>query len=476
MVSLSMRCLRPHLGLATLAAALVAVPVSMRAQEADAPGWAAQLDSLIEAELARTRTPGAQVAVAFDGKVIYSKGYGVADIETSRPVSARTLFRVGSVTKMVTGALLAELSAQGKLDLHAPISTYVTELAGRRVGTVTTHQLLTHSAGWIDNAVPYGRMGEGALGEVMTVVTDTMFLTEPGRILSYSNPGYSMAGYVAERAAGRRYGAQMDDLILRRFGMPHATYRPLEAMTYDFAQGHVGTPGNPATLVRPFTENTAQWAAGFLLASAQDMARFSIALMDGGMLDGERVISAEAVRLVTQGSVEVPGDTVARYAYGLLVGETGGERVWQHGGSINGFDALVTMMPGRRLAVVVLDNRTGAPLQGVGRFVTRAVTGFSPPPPDTPAAERLPSAAERAQLVGTYATGRNTMSIIEQGDTLVFQQGMARLAVRVVGDDRVVLIPPVGTNKLTLLLVRDATGRIAYLHQGMRAIARQDAP
>ena len=246
-----------RLAVVTLAAALLATPISARAQEASAPAWAAQLDSLMEAEMTRTRTPGAQVAVAFEGKVIYSKGYGVADVETSRPVSAQTLFRIGSVTKMMTGALLAELSAQGKLNLQAPISTYVTELAGRRVGSVTTHQLLTHQAGWIDNVMPYGRMGEGALGEVMIEVTDTLFLTQPGRVMSYSNPGYSMAGYVAERAGGRRYGTQMDELILRRFGMPHATFRPLAAMTRDFSQGHLGMPENPASVVRPFTENTA---------------------------------------------------------------------------------------------------------------------------------------------------------------------------------------------------------------------------
>jgi CubicO group peptidase (beta-lactamase class C family) len=171
------------------------------ALDAQAPAWAAKLDSLVTAEMARTNTPGAQVAVAYQGRVIYSRGYGVADIETGRAVTANTLFRVGSVTKMVTGAVLAQLAVENKLDLRAPISTYVTELAGRRVGTVTAHQLLTHTAGWADNAIPYGRMGEGALGEVMTVQGDTLFFTEPGRVISYSNPGYSMAGYLAERRA-----------------------------------------------------------------------------------------------------------------------------------------------------------------------------------------------------------------------------------------------------------------------------------
>ncbi len=165
------------------------------------------LDSLVRAELARSGTPGASVAVVANGRIVYAKGFGVADVERGDPVTTETLFRVGSVTKMFTGALLAQLAELGRIDLQAPISRYVPELEGKRVGTVTSHQLLTHTAGWLDNAVPYGRMGESALGEVMREVTDTLFLTDPGQVLSYSNPGYSMLGYVAERAGGKRYAA-----------------------------------------------------------------------------------------------------------------------------------------------------------------------------------------------------------------------------------------------------------------------------
>ena len=440
---------------------------------AAAPAWQRAVDSLITAEQERTRTPGLQVAIALDGKVIYSRGFGVADIETGRPVTPQTLFRVGSVTKMVSAAAVTELAVEGKLDLNAPISRYVTELEGRKVGAVTTHQLLTHTAGWLDNAVPYGRMGEGALGEVMREVNDTLFFTGPGRVLSYSNPGFSMVGYVAERAGGARFGALVDERILRKFGMPFASFRPMEVMTRDFSQGHVGQTGNAGVIVRPFTENTAQWAAGFLMASAQDMSRFTIALMDGGMLDGHRVLSAETVRRMTTGDPVIPGDTSgARYAYGLMVGTQANTRVWQHGGAINGFDANVTMFPDKRLSVVVLDNRGGAPMSGITMLVAREVAGLILPTPAEPSAPRAPTAAERAALVGTYVQGRTRVELALQGDTLIFQQNMLRVAVQMVGADRISIAPPVGP-KITMILVRDAQGRVAYLHQGLRAIAKQ---
>lgn len=451
-------------------AALGAV-VLPAAASAQAPAWAPALDSAITAELARTRTPGAQVAVVVDGKLAYSKGYGVADIETKRPVTEHTLFRVGSVTKMVTAATLTQLAADGTLDLQAPIARYVTELQGRKVGTVTTHQLLTHGAGWLDNAVAYGRMGEGALGEVMREVGDTLFITEPDRVISYSNPGYSMAGYVAERAGDARFGALTDRLVLRNLGMPRATFRPLEAMTVDFSQGHVGPPAGDGTVVRPFTENTAQWAAGFLFSSAGELARFTMALMDGGMLEGRRVLAEQAVRQMTTGHRAIPG-SAARYGYGLRVETVGGRRVWAHGGAINGFDAQVTMFPDQRLAVIVFDNRSGAPLRGITDLVAQRAAGIAPASAPATPAPRDATAAERAQLVGSYAHGPLRVTLFEKDGALMLRQGPGEMPVRLVGDDRLVTVPPQG-EPTTVLLVRGADGRVEFLHQGLRAIPRQ---
>ena len=460
-----MIALRPFF---VLCLALLAAP-SLRAQQ---PTWHQSVDSLMAAELERTLTPGALVAFAVDGKVVYSRAFGVADIETGRPVTTQTLFRVGSVTKMVAAAVLTELAVEGKLDLDAPIARYVPELQGRRVGSITTHQLLTHTAGWIDNAIPYGRMGEGALGEVMREVTDTLFFTEPGRVISYSNPGYSMAGYVAERAGGARFGALTDERVLRKFGMPHASFRPLDVMTRDFSQGHIGMPTNRGAVVRPFTENTAQWAAGFLMASAQDMARFTIALMDDGMLDGQRVMTSEAVRRMTTGSAAIPGDSSSRYAYGLNVRQMYGTRVWQHGGAINGFNASVTMFPDKRVSVVIVDNRERQPITGLTQLVARAVANLAVPAASEPAAPRAPTAAERAAIAGTFAQGRQRVVLELDGDVLMFRQGSIALPVQMIGTDRITFTPPNGP-ATTMVLVRDTQGRVTYLHQSLRAMARQ---
>ena len=353
--------------------ALCGVVAVAGAQPASAPTWAPALDSITRVALARTGTPGVQIAVVQEGRLVYERAFGVADIESGRPATTRTLFRIGSLTKMITAATVLELVAAGQLDLQAPIGRYVPEIAARGVGRVTTHQLLTHTAGWRDQATPWGRMGEGALGEVFREVTDTLFIAAPGERFAYSNPGYSMVGYVVERAGGARFAAQVERRVLRPAGMLRSTFRPLEVMTTDFSQGHAGAAAMAPTVVRPFTENTAQWAAGFLLSTAGELARFAQLLMDGGSIDGQRVLAPTTVPQLTTGQVALPQDSSARYGYGLIIGTRDGVRRWRHAGGIPGFLSTITLWPDQRAAVIVLGNRDATPLPEIERFVATQV-------------------------------------------------------------------------------------------------------
>lgn len=459
----------PRLRLALLLACIAPGPLAAQVP----PASFAALDSVVRASLERTGAPGASVAVVIDGTIAFARGYGVANLESGAPVTTETLFRVGSVTKMVTGALLAQLAESGRIDLAAPISRYVPELAGKRVGAVTTNQLLTHNAGWLDNAVAYGRMGEGALGEVMREVGDTLFLTEPGRVLSYSNPGYSMAGYVAEQAGGKRFATLAEEMVLRPAGMSLSTFRPLEAVTRSFAQGHEGPPGQPGRVVRPFTENTAQWAAGFLFSNATELARFAVMVMAGGMVEGQIVLAPGAVQRLTAGQVPMPGREAAgaRYAYGLVESRRDGQRLLDHGGAINGFHANVVMVPERRFAVVVLTNRGGNPLAPVTEHALRTLAGLAPAS-SAAMTPRQPTAEERAALVGRYGHGPVQVTLSERDGGLILTQGPASLEVLIHGDRTIGFQPPGAPQPTRVVYVPGPDGRVAYLHQGGRALPR----
>lgn len=455
-------------------AGLLAAREAAHAQST-APSWAPRLDSVAAAELTRSRAPGFTVAVVANGALVYAKGYGVANVETGQPMQADMLLRVGSVAKMVTGSMLAELASRGQLEMQAPISRYLPSLAGRRVGTVTTHQLMTHNAGWLDNAVAYGRRGESALGEVMREVSDSLFFTDPGRTYSYSNPGISMAGYVGEAATGRRFATLVDSLVLRPMGMVRSTFNPMLAMTHPLALGHDLVPGARARLVRPMTDNSAQWPAGFLFTSAPEMARFAMALMQGGQLDGRPVLSADAVRRLTTGYVLQPTgglpDDSSYYAYGLAIGRRARERSWTHGGAINGYSANMIMLPERRAAVIVFANAGGVSFDALEREALSLAAGVTVPAAPVRTAT-APTAAQRTMLVGRYGQGSTTVEVTETDGQLVLRQGPMALPIQSEAERRFVAAQ--GSVR-QVIQVQVENGRAAYLHIGGRAFARREA-
>lgn len=459
-------------------ALLLAVPISLAARAAGAqdtgaaPRWAAAVDSLVRAEMARAGVPGAQIAVVQGGRVIYSKGYGVADIESGRPVTERTLFHVGSVTKTVTATLLAQLAAEGKVDLHAPIARYVPELAGRKVGEATTHQLLTHTAGWADAIKPYAGTDESALGRVLSSAGDTLLLTEPGRVFSYSNPGFAMAGYVAERVTGTPFVDLADRMVLRKLGMPRATFRPTVAMTHDFSLGHVPPRGGTLRVQRPMPVNAAEYPAGFLYASAAEIARLELALMGGGMLDGERVLAPEAIRTMTTGAIRIPGSPRNWSGYGLHVDTVGGQPVWRKNGSVDGYASQIDMWPDLGVGVASSTNRAVPLPARINVLVAQLVSGRRLEPDPAPPA-RAATAEERRSVIGRYRVGRGntTVEIAEVDGALQWRGTRLTFPIRMVSADELVGDQPEqGPTRVNV--VRDASGRVLYLSVGAHAYVK----
>lgn len=437
------------------------------------PVWAPAVDSMMRAELARSHVPGAQIAIAMNGRVVYTRGYGVADVESGRPVTDRTLFQVGSIAKMITGAMLAQLASEGTVDLHAPISRYVPELAGRRVGTATVHQLLTNSAGWADWARPFGTTDDGALGRNMSSVADTMILTDAGRVYSYSNPGFAMAGYVAERVTKTPFADLGERIVLRRMGMPRATFRPLVAMTYDFALGHAVDSAGGASVIRPMPTNAAEYPAGFLWTSAAELARLGIALNQGGMLDGERVLSADAARAMTTGYIRVPVQPHAWSGYGMHVDTVAGQRYWLKSGSVRGYHSQLGMWPDLGLVVVVSGNSLNEMPTRAHFLAAEIVSGrrLQRPPP---VAERPATREDQRQVVGKYrtGTGTTTVEIVDVDGKLEYRGTRLTYPLRMVSADRLVGQPP-GQPERSVLVIRDASGRVNYLFAVNAVLAKQ---
>ena len=303
-----------------------------------------ELERVALAELQELRTPGAAVAVVSGDRLVFAKGFGVSNIETGAPVTPDTLFRIGSITKIFTAAVLVSLAEEGQIKLDEPIGVYVKGL-NHKLSRVTAHQLMSHAAGMTDESPSdYGSHDDSALAPYVRSLKEDHFFTEPGEIFSYSNPGFGVAGFVIEEVGGRFYADQMSERLFSPLRMNRTTFRPTLAMTYPLSQGHDASGKAKPTVVRPFVDNVAGWPDGFMFSSVTDLARFAIAFMNGGRIDGKQVLTPAVITKLSMPYADLHspfGFGHGKYGYALFVHDYRGARVVWHAGLIPGFGALL---------------------------------------------------------------------------------------------------------------------------------------
>jgi CubicO group peptidase (beta-lactamase class C family) len=420
----------------------------------------APLERTAHEEMVRLNVPGAAIAIIRGDQVIYSQVLGVANVETGEPMRPGMLFRLGSTTKQLTAAAVVGLAVEGKLDLNAAVSKYIPGLPPR-IGAVTANQLLSHTAGIRDEAPMYGSHDDGALGAGIHRWTDEWLFAEPGRVFSYSNPGYWLAGYLLESIIGMPYADAMEDRVFRPLGMAHTTLRPTTAMTYPLSQGHEVQAGKPV-VVRPAADNTATWPAGSVFSNTADLARWTIAILNRRGLD-PRVID-----LMTEAHARYPGSDNA-YGYGLTLMNERGVRLWDHTGSRAGYGSQIRMAPDQKVAIIVQTNRTGANLPATVAYAMQlllplARPGFSMKP--RPLSECV--AEDAARITGVWRNGADHIEIASRAGKLYLKRGGGTESA-IHGCSATVLVTESGA-RFDVVAGRD--GKPAYLHTGSRSFAR----
>lgn len=417
--------------------------------------------------------PGAAMAILRDGKIT-TRVSGVASVETNAPVTAESLFRIGSTAKMFTAAAFAVLAEQGKVQLDAPISKYAKGLAPE-LGSITLHQLLTHTAGLADDAPMEGPHDDSALSERVRGWTRHALMTEPGRVFSYANTGYALAGYVLEQAYGKPFADAIRELVLEPCGMRSSTFRPLVAMTFPLALGHhpgsSGPAPNSPVVVRPFADHAGTWPAGSLFTSAAEFARFAQVLLDGGRIDGKQVLPAAAVARIQTAYVDITA-LDRRYGYGLQVYSEDGERVVRHTGGRMGYDSVLHLIPEKKVGVLVMANRTSASFYSFARRVAQDAAGVRAVAGQSPSEGSPVDATESARLVGKYFNSRTIAAELAIRDgTLQVQAGGRWFAVRKTGPRR---FRASGAGPLTeFQILETANGSPEFLVAEVWALRRQ---
>jgi CubicO group peptidase (beta-lactamase class C family) len=407
--------------------------------------------------------------VVMGDRVIFSHGYGVASVETGASVSPDMLFRLGSTTKMFTASAVVGLSLEGKIDLNAPISQYIPGLDDA-IGKLTANQLLSHTAGLHDEAPMFGSHDETALGKGIHGWKADFLFAPPGQIYSYSNPGFWLAGYLAESVSGKPYADVINERLFGPLGMKTSTLRPTMAMTWPLAQGHDAADGKPV-VIRPAANNAASWPAGSIFSSSLDLSRFVIAFMNDGTLDGKRVLPPKQIAIMSTPHTSIPGSE-AMYGYGLELSTRRGVRWVEHAGSRAGYGSLIRMAPDRKFAVIITANRTGSSLPKLADAISEEMLSLEPEV-HRDAGTQVLAPEELKRYAGTYVNGASRIKLDIEGDALTGGPGERKMRFTQAADG-FLLEENRSEDARRLTLVPNSNGRIKFVFQGGRAFRRVD--
>ena len=468
---------RAFCAIAFLAVALVGQhTVGAQSPTSLAPVAVAQIDSTAFAELRSTRTPGSALALVVGDKVVYVNGYGSADSESGAPLSASMIFRLGSTTKMMTSLAILALADRGTLDIDRPIGQYAPEIKAPRLRQVTMRQLLTHTAGILDYTSMSGPHDDAAHNAFIPTLTDTIFFTVPGDVVSYSNLGYTIAGYIASVLAHKPYADVMAEMLFVPLGMTHSTLRPIEAMTFPMAQGHTPRPGGSMAVLRPMGDDVRYWAAGSVFTSVHDFSRLLIALLNEGRVDGKQALSARVVRMALTPQFDVAMATDAspvRYGFGLMSGSARGVGYIEHSGARAGYGSVMRMIPAQRVAAVVLGNQSGTALTRTLTIALESVATMAPAAvPDAPTREPV-VAADVALLAGRYRNSAmaGTVELYVEGSTLKARMHRTTTSVQELGNVAATGPHRYRAGELEFVAI-DGNSGARYLVSGLRAMVR----
>ncbi|TVR66895.1 MAG: class A beta-lactamase-related serine hydrolase [Gemmatimonadales bacterium] len=389
-------------------------------QVRDATVLEAFFDGMLGAALREKGIAGATVAVVGGGEILFTKGYGWADVEARRPVDPHeTLFRLASVTKLFTWVALMQLAEQGEVDLHGDLNQYLDlRIPETFPDPITPFHLLTHTAGFEEemrDLFAWHPNDMVPLGQWLRV-NFPQRVRPPGTFSSYSNHGTALAGYLVEQVSGLSWEAYLETHLLGPLGMHRTSARePLPEPLADGAStGYRLQDGR--LMPMPFELSKGGAPAGSASSTAADMGRFMLAILGGGILDGVRVLDQGTVEamLSTQFSHDprLPG-----FGLGFFEMNSHGVRILGHGGNSLWFHNVLALFPDHDLGLFVSFNTdTAAPLT-YGSFLTTFLDRFFPDPPPAPEAVAHGSLDP---LTGTYRFNRISYTTFQKAAGLVF--------------------------------------------------------
>jgi CubicO group peptidase (beta-lactamase class C family) len=315
-----------------------------------------ELVKRIEGHMGELNVPGVAVGIRH-GEEMFTRGFGVTNVDHPVEVDDSTLFQIGSITKTFVGTLAMRLVEMGKLELDKPIRSYLPDfkvLDEEASEKATLRHLFTHTAGWVGDWFPEDLgHGDDAVAQYVATMAETPQLTPLGECLSYNNAGFNVAGRVLEAVLGEVFTDIMQEMLFDPLGMDHTYLLPWDVMTHRFAVGHSVNEDVPA-VARPWSIGRASAPAGGIVTNVKDMMNYAEFHLGDGTFDVKRLLEPESLRKLHTPKVSyTPNHSVALTFW---VDDHREARAIRHGGGTVGQVSRFTLVPDHDFAILLVTN------------------------------------------------------------------------------------------------------------------------
>jgi len=331
---------------AILAILLISILVPARAA---APSAVEQAEAFLSGQLKKDSHPGFAVLTSRNGKVLFNRAYGMADVKGKRANATDTTFRIGSISKQFTAAAILNLQERGKLSVKDPLAKYYPEWPNGK--NITLHHLLTHTSGMYSYTSHPFFVAQVSKPANLTTLIPAIQKEEvhfaPGEKWRYCNSGYLLLGLIVEKVSGKSYGEFLRDEFFKPLGMKqtgvHHKGREPKGESLGYAKGTLG--------YKRANNWDMSWAggAGALYSTTGDLHRWNEALFGGKVLKKETLRAAFT-------PVKLTGGDEKNYGYGWGINNMRGLKTLMHGGGLQGFRSSLARFPKQNFTVVILAN------------------------------------------------------------------------------------------------------------------------
>lgn len=448
----------------------------------DSTHWQARLAVLAK----KHGIVGASLAIA-RGDDTLTAVTGVLNLRTGAPVTADSLFQIGSISKVWTTTLIMQLVDDGLLDLDAKVIKYLPDfkVADDSISaTVTVRQLLSHTSGIDGDLFLDTGRGEDALSKYVAAMAKLTRVVPPGKVMSYCNSGYNLLGHIVATLRGKSWDAVLRERLLTPLGLTSAGTLPEEALLYSAATGHLQQPGATEPAVTP------QWGifrsagpAGLIHSTAaQQLAFARLHINNGVAADGARLLSEASAKAMLAPQVEIPDRWTlgSHWGLGWILDQWGDQPVYGHDGATLGQAAFLRVLPKAKLAICLLTNggRSARPLyQELFAEITKALANVTPHAIPKPTRDLK---VDAARFTGKYCReGMETVIAEKDGKLTLTMTPKSALAIVTAvtpytllpHSEDVLIMCAEGQETGSPVVFFDLDGA-RYMHTGARTVAR----